>query len=221
MKKQSINNYMPIIKRMYTKNNSSLIFPICNHALHFDGCCKGNPGPSGIGAVIYKNCKEDKVEINVSSRCIGNKTNNESEYMALIMGLEDALRLNISELCVCGDSLLVINQLNGVYKVNKPNLIPLYETAILLKQQFKYIDFTHIYRIHNKRADELANLGLNRIDAYTEYKPDNANENDMFIQEMNEDWDEKIGDEKIGDEIIGDEIIGDEKSFLPSIIEPK
>ena len=192
MKKQSINNYMPIIKSMYTKNNSSLIFPICNHALYFDGCCKGNPGPSGIGAVIYKNCKEDKVEINVSSRCIGNKTNNESEYMALIMGLEDALRLNISELCVCGDSLLVINQINGVYKVNKPNLIPLYETAILLKQQFKYIDFTHIYRIHNKRADELANLGLNRIDAYTEYKPDNANENDMFIQEMNEDWYEII-----------------------------
>ena len=138
-------------------NTHPKIFPILEYVLYFDGCSKGNPGPSGIGAVIYKN----KIEIWNSCKYIGDKrTNNESEYSALIMGLEEAIKMDIKELSVCGDSLLVINQVNGIYKVKNQNLLVLYENVLLLKSKFIYIDFNHVYRNNNKRADELSNLAL-------------------------------------------------------------
>ena len=141
-------------------HNPSPIYPKNEDVLYFDGCSKGNPGPSGIGAVLYKN----KIENWSDSKYIGNKrTNNEAEYCALIMGLENAIRSNIKKLSVCGDSLLVINQVNGVYKVKHVNLIPLYERVIELKTQFKTIDFTHVYRNENKRADQLSNIALELI----------------------------------------------------------
>ena len=141
-------------------HNPSPIYPKNEDVLYFDGCSKGNPGPSGIGAVLYKN----KIENWSDSKYIGNKrTNNEAEYCALIMGLEEAIRSNIKKLSVCGDSLLVINQVNGVYKVKHVNLIPLYERVIELKTQFKTIDFTHVYRNENKRADQLSNIALELI----------------------------------------------------------
>lgn len=138
-------------------NTHPKIFPILDYVLYFDGCSKGNPGPSGIGAVIYKN----KIEIWNSCKYIGDKrTNNEAEYSALIMGLEEAIKMDIKELSVCGDSLLVINQVNGIYKVKNLNLLVLYENIVLLKSKFTYIDFNHVYRNNNKRADELSNLAL-------------------------------------------------------------
>ena len=142
-----------------TKNSNislSQVHPICEYSLYFDGCSKGNPGPSGIGAVIYKNGDE----ISASCENIGNRTNNESEYCALIIGLEEAIKLDITSLCVYGDSLLVINQANKIYKVKNEKLLVLYEKFRALKCKFKYITFTHIYRSHNKRADQLANMGL-------------------------------------------------------------
>ena len=138
----------------------SPMYPKNEDVLYFDGCSKGNPGPSGIGAVLYRNTIEHWSD----SKYIGNKrTNNEAEYCALIMGLEEAIRSNIKKLSVCGDSLLVINQVNGVYKVKHVNLIPLYERVIELKTQFKNIDFTHVYRNENKRADQLSNIALELI----------------------------------------------------------
>jgi ribonuclease HI len=76
------------------------------------------------------------------------------------MGLEEAINCNITNLSVCGDSLLVINQVNGVYRVRHVNLIPLYEKVMELKKQFIYIDFSHVYRNENTRADKLSNIGL-------------------------------------------------------------
>jgi ribonuclease HI len=138
----------------------SPIYPKSDDVLYFDGCSKGNPGPSGIGAVLYKN----NIEFWSDSRYIGNKrTNNEAEYCALIMGLEEAINCNIKNLSVCGDSLLVINQVNGVYKVKHVNLIPLYEKVMELIKHFKYINFTHVYRNENKRADKLSNIALELI----------------------------------------------------------
>jgi ribonuclease HI len=124
--------------------------------MNFDGCSKGNPGLAGIGAVIYN----EGQEIWGSCKFIGTKTNNYSEYSALIFGLQEALRLGIECLCVLGDSLLVINQLNGIFRVKSEDLLELYEEAMRLKKLFKFIEFNHIYREKNKRADELSNLGL-------------------------------------------------------------
>jgi len=182
-----------------TKNNNislSQVHPICEYSLYFDGCSKGNPGPSGIGAVIYKNGDE----ISASCENIGNRTNNESEYCALIIGLEEAIKLDITSLCVYGDSLLVINQANKIYKVKNETLLVLYEKFRALKCKFKYITFTHIYRTHNKRADQLANMGLIKNIEQKEKEKDEDEEkeeekeeekDDGFVQVLDIDWKEE------------------------------
>ena len=178
------------MEKQNTKNNNinlNQVHPICEYSLYFDGCSKGNPGPSGIGAVIYKNGDE----ISTSCENIGNRTNNESEYCALIIGLEESIKLGITSLCVYGDSLLVINQANKVYKVKNEHLLVLYDKFRALKCKFKYITFTHIYRTHNKRADQLANMGLiKNIEHRCEEKEEEKEEkeDDDFVQVL---WEEE------------------------------
>jgi len=134
------------------------IFPKSEFLLKFDGCSKGNPGLAGAGAVLYNNDKE----IWGKSVFMGDKkTNNEAEYTGLIIGLNEAINMNIKNLSVEGDSMLVIKQMNGEYKVKSEKLIDLYEAAKKMSDKFDTITFTHIYRNNNKRADELSNLALN------------------------------------------------------------
>ena len=127
------------------------------YLLKFDGCSKGNPGLSGAGAVIYKN----GVEIWSKSIFVGkNNTNNEAEYTGLIIGLEEAVNMGIESLDVEGDSLLVIKQMRGEYKVKSEKLLSLYIKAKLYEKMIKEIEYSHVYREKNIRADELSNLGL-------------------------------------------------------------
>lgn len=130
------------------------VFPKTEFLLQFDGCSKGNPGMAASGAVIYQNNKE----IWSGSKIVGhNETNNYAEYMGLIIGLNKAIELNIKELSVEGDSMIVIKQMNGEYKVKSSNLSELHKFASQLKSEFQQITFSHIYRNNNKRADELCN----------------------------------------------------------------
>jgi ribonuclease HI len=127
------------------------------YLLKFDGCSKGNPGLSGAGAVIYKN----GLEIWSKSIFVGkNNTNNEAEYSGLIIGLEEAVNMGIDLLDVEGDSLLVIKQMRGEYKVKSEKLLKLYTQAKLYEKMIKEIDYSHVYREKNIRADELSNMGL-------------------------------------------------------------
>ena len=129
------------------------------YKLAFDGCSKGNPGRAGAGAVIY----EGTAEIWSDARYVGDKeTNNVAEYTGLIMGLHEALRRNIARLLVQGDSELVIKQMKGIYAVKSDNIKNYHDTAKGLAAQFKWIEFRHVYRNDNKRADELSNQGLIR-----------------------------------------------------------
>lgn len=135
------------------------------YTMYFDGCSKGNPGPGGAGAVIYDQNqeKEEQKEIVALTEWVGVKvTNNYAEYSGLRAGLRSALELGIKELLVCGDSLLVIKQISGQYKVKSPNLLQIYEECKELSNQFEQIEFRHVYRDSNKRADKLSNdaLGL-------------------------------------------------------------
>jgi ribonuclease HI len=151
-----------MLSKFYEKNvsNNAKIYPTLNYILRFDGCSKGNPGIAGCGAVIY----HENEEVWFGYYYIGDKiTNNYSEYSGLILGLQQAIKMGIDSLLVEGDSQLVINQMNNVYKCKSPNLIPLYETAKELSSTFKIIQLNHIYRNKNKRADELSNLGVNKI----------------------------------------------------------
>lgn len=133
--------------------------PKTQFILQFDGCSKGNPGISGAGAVIYK----DGNEIWSSSVFVGKKhTNNQAEYMGLIIGLEEAINRNITTLCVEGDSLLIINQMTGQYKCNSSSLLDYYVRAKGLEKQIDDIYFNHIYRTKNKRADQLSNIAVEK-----------------------------------------------------------
>lgn len=171
------------IIRRNNKNerNDAKIYPSSEYILNFDGASKGNPGPSGAGAVIYKN----REEIWSSHKFIGCKTNNQAEYSALILGLEGALKLEIKTLLVLGDSLLVINQVNGLYKVKSDFILPLHKEVLALKSKFDFIEFNHVYRDNNKRADELSNMAFENIDT-------SSLTEDLGIQELDDDWVEEI-----------------------------
>jgi ribonuclease HI len=138
---------------------------LCNEypQLYFDGCSKGNPGRAGAGVVIYKN-KHDQTplgELYTHVKFVGiNETNNVAEYTGLIVGLQDAVKLNIKNIVINGDSLLVIKQMQGIYQVKSPSLKALYQEAKALEKQFDTISYNHVYRINNKRADALANDAL-------------------------------------------------------------
>jgi ribonuclease HI len=196
MNSNAIKQLNPLkIGKSYVKKDAK-IFPISEYVMNFDGSSKGNPGLAGAGVVIYKNNQE------YWSTCkfVGYKTNNQSEYSALIIGLKEALNLGINTLCVYGDSLLVINQINGLFCVKSPLLVELYNEAIELKKQFKYIEFNHVYRENNKRADELSNLALENINSkehavYLTEKLVSASVSaieDTIFTELDEDWVEEI-----------------------------
>jgi ribonuclease HI len=125
--------------------------------LFFDGCSKGNPGRAGAGAVIYNEAEE----IYSEALFVGEKeTNNVAEYAGLIMGLRAAIKMNITDLRVKGDSELVIKHMKGIYQVRAPNLLPLFQEAQALSKTFATITFQHVFRTENKRADALSNEGL-------------------------------------------------------------
>ena len=130
---------------------------VSTYTLFFDGCSKGNPGKAGAGAVLYKN----DIEIWSKAQFVGAKqTNNYAEYMGLIIGLEEAVKQNIKHLIIKGDSLLVIRQMKREYKVNSPNIAGLFAEASQFAKQFNIIEFKHVYRKDNKRADALSNAAL-------------------------------------------------------------
>lgn len=120
--------------------------------IYIDGASKGNPGPSGVGAVICRNGETIK---NISS-FIGNTTNNVAEYTALIYGLEEALLLKAECVRINTDSQLLYRQLKRIYKVKSPNIIALFMRAEHLFSGFKQVILKNIPREENKGADKLA-----------------------------------------------------------------
>jgi|LauGreStaDraftv2_3_1035109.scaffolds.fasta_scaffold55663_2 ribonuclease HI len=137
------------------------------YALYFDGASKGNPGLGGIGFVIYD--LSSGSEICAESRYIGKHvTNNYAEYTALYLGLEKALSLNLERLIVYGDSLLIVKQMNGEYSVNSLNIFNLHKKSKDMSNKFLEISYNHVSRNKNRRADALANEGVNSRLAQTE-----------------------------------------------------
>jgi ribonuclease HI len=83
--------------------------------------------------------------------------------MGLIIGLQKAVDLNIQELEVEGDSMLIIKQMTGKNKVRSSNISELHKLAMQIKEKFNIITFNHVYREHNKRADELCNREIENL----------------------------------------------------------
>jgi len=131
--------------------------PLKTIRIYTDGASRGNPGHAGIGVVI----EDDKgVRLNGKVKYIGMATNNEAEYHALIEGLKAAAEWKPDRLEVFLDSKLVVEQLNGSYRVKKPELKPLYEQAKQLLGGFDDPVVAHVDREHNKGADALANRAI-------------------------------------------------------------
>ncbi|PKM91241.1 ribonuclease H [Candidatus Falkowbacteria bacterium HGW-Falkowbacteria-1] len=130
-----------------------------NITIFSDGGARGNPGPAGVGAVLYNEKKEKVAEV---SKYLGVATNNQAEYKALIFALEKANALGAERIEAFLDSELVVKQLNREYKVKNKDLAPLFLEVYNLSQKFKEIKFVHIPREKNVEADRLANLAMDR-----------------------------------------------------------
>ena len=128
---------------------------------NIDGGSRGNPGPAGYGVRIEQ---EDGaiVELKASLRLA---TNNVAEYSGLLAALRWAVAQGVSALHVRSDSLLLVQQMKGVYRVKHPGLQPLYEEAKALVRQIGTVTFEHVRRELNKDADRLANEAMDEAAA--------------------------------------------------------
>jgi probable phosphoglycerate mutase len=130
-----------------------------------DGGARGNPGPAGYGAVVATPGGQVLAEV---AEGIGWATNNVAEYRGVIAGLRRAQELGARRVRVRADSLLVINQQKGLWKVKNAALRPLWEEAGRLARGFDRVVWEHVPRARNRRADELANRAMDdqgRVDA--------------------------------------------------------
>lgn len=130
--------------------------------LYTDGGSRGNPGPSAGGLVILD--MNDKVVVK-RGVYLGVTTNNQAEYQALKIGLEEARKIGIRELHVFMDSLLVVNQMRGIFKVKNRDLWPIHDATNLLSKEFRRISFSHVPRELNKMADAAVNEVLDGAEA--------------------------------------------------------
>lgn len=126
--------------------------------LYCDGASRGNPGPASIGAVLFDG--DDVVE--ELSAAIGETTNNVAEYRALIAGLERAIELGVDELEIRLDSLLLVRQIEGDYRVKAEGLKPLHARVMGLIGRLGEVRVAHVPREENVIADALANAALDR-----------------------------------------------------------
>jgi ribonuclease HI len=125
--------------------------------LYTDGASRGNPGPAALGVVIED---DQGMRLRTFHRYIGSATNNIAEYQALIDGLKAVLDWKPDRLEVYLDSKLVVEQVNGNYRVKNPELQKLISRVMELKGQFPEVAIKHVEREKNRGADMLANMAL-------------------------------------------------------------
>ena len=126
---------------------------------HCDGGARGNPGPAGYGAEITG---PDGSVIAELSEYLGHRTNNYAEYSGLLASLQYALDHHHPRLRVISDSELMVKQIQGKYKVNSPDLKPLWQEAKNRIARLEAFEITHALRHKNKAADALANQAMDR-----------------------------------------------------------
>lgn len=149
------------IPRIHNKNDVNKTTNISEIKLYGDGGSRGNPGPSASGYVLID--MDDNV-IETNGEYLNITTNNQAEYHSLRLGLERAKQLNVSKIHVFMDSMLVINQMKGIFKVKNKELMSVHKIIKELVANFDEVSFTHVPRELNKLAD----AEVNRIlDAHT------------------------------------------------------
>jgi ribonuclease HI len=124
---------------------------------YFDGGARSNPGPAGYGVYIVDDGGTVLAELHGA---LGIATNNIAEYNGLIAALQWAIDHDVTALTVKGDSLLIIEQMRGNYKVKNEGLKPLHMQARMLVMQVGNVKFAHVPRDQNKDADRLSNVAM-------------------------------------------------------------
>ena len=127
--------------------------------VHVDGGARGNPGPAAAACVITSPGGELLGE---HTQLLGVTTNNVAEYRALLLGLQQARELSVSEVEVIGDSELIAQQVLGHYKVRKESLRPLHAEAMQALDEFQRWSIRTVPRELNARADALVNRALDQ-----------------------------------------------------------
>jgi ribonuclease HI len=145
--------------------------------LHTDGGARGNPGPAGIGAVLFD---MDGNVIGELAEGIGATTNNVAEYKALIEGLDLAIRKGVTDLQVFMDSQLVVSQVKGEWKIKNDRLRSLAAKAQILLSKFNSATIEHVRREHNADADKLANQGMDRAELDLEDEPGGGSQGSLI-----------------------------------------
>jgi ribonuclease HI len=125
--------------------------------INVDGGSRGNPGPAGIAAVATDPSGEILAE---RSKTIGKATNNVAEYRALLLGIELAKELGADEVEFIGDSLLIVEQVRGRWKVKQEHLRPLHTKVKDALRELPSWSIRHVKRDENTRADDLLNDAL-------------------------------------------------------------
>ena len=127
------------------------------HIVHIDGGARGNPGPAGWGVVVQNAAGEVVAEL---LGALPHATNNVAEYSGLLAALDWCAEHDAAVVHVRSDSLLLVQQMRGVYKVKHEGLRPLHGRARLRAHQIGKVTFEHVKREANKEADRLANLAM-------------------------------------------------------------
>jgi probable phosphoglycerate mutase len=127
---------------------------------YIDGGARGNPGPAGFGVRVEQT---DGTLVEEFSEAIGVATNNVAEYRGLLAALEWAKAHGHRDLHVRSDSLLLVQQMLGNYKVKHAGLQPLHAKARLLANEIGRVTFEHVGRAHNAHADRLANAAMDAL----------------------------------------------------------
>jgi ribonuclease HI len=135
---------------------------IKNAVIYSDGGSRGNPGPSASGFVIINEAGEVVTE---GGAYLGITTNNVAEYQAVYLGLERAQEMGVRVVDFRMDSLLVANQMNGIYKIKHPDLAIIHHRIKELATKFDKVTFSHVRREYNKLADGVVNKVLDQHEA--------------------------------------------------------
>lgn len=146
------NDTLELLKEQHNPQTNS--GEIKEAKLYTDGGSRGNPGPSALGWVIMD--MQDAI-LEKDSYYLGITTNNQAEYQALKEGLEACKRLRIHDVHVFMDSLLVVNQMKGIFKVKNRDLWPIHQAIKDDLSNFSSVSFTHVPRELNKIADGMVN----------------------------------------------------------------
>ena len=145
---------------------SKQLFDLSKITIFTDGGARGNPGPAAIGVIVEN--PSTLLKAREYGEYIGEKTNNQAEYEAVIFALKKVKQLvgkkktKEAEVEIRMDSELVARQLNGEYKIKELELQPLFLKAWNLRLDFKKIIFRYIPREENRRADKIVNEVLDK-----------------------------------------------------------